>query len=582
MLVVIPICAKDVHLATRNIEHCLTLDGRCESKAIIASEQGFDAQPVLDLAARYFSGVDHCVYDPYKGDLQWPRPQNYCWQSVARWIEHRYRSPWFWWEQDMVVLKPGTFHTLAYAHRQGARQFTGCVTQLGGAFYLAGCAVYPWDISTYAPTAMLTQAEPWDKIGSFRDGVLRRAHDISPLICHTPDRDNVRFSSRRDIERHIPETAILFHKNKDGSLLDVLQNKVSDEAREEEEVGLKPSARIKTSNVTPSFTEQTPWPCGYFTFPTPLHLTCNYNCSLIEHQGSRYLFTRRHRHRIYDPSGDQSDNCSDLGIWKIRPNMTIEGNPILPIVPQRYKNEQWEDPRAIVHDGVVYVSFATWVHNQSWPGRQSFTKLSYDWRKVEVLWEPRYGNNSPKAETAQGWEKNWIWFPHDEWWHCIYSVDPHVIFKVNSEGTPIQTFSNKPLELNWEYGEPRGGTPPIRINDDEYLCFFHSAVMWQKPKRRYYVGAYTFKADSPFDIKRITRKPLLMGSEEDFRVLGSPLVIFPNGALPEFVDGKLDHYTVVFGVNDENCGWIKIPAKDLEDRMIPVGRRNRFFSSISL
>jgi hypothetical protein len=84
MLVVIPVCEKDAELAIRNIEHCLTLDGKCEFKAIVATERSFDSQPVLDAAARYFSGVDHCVYEDYKGDPQWPRPQNYAWQNVAQ------------------------------------------------------------------------------------------------------------------------------------------------------------------------------------------------------------------------------------------------------------------------------------------------------------------------------------------------------------------------------------------------------------------------------------------------------------------------------------------------------------------
>ena len=581
MLVVIPVCEKDAELAIRNIEHCLTLDGKCEFKAIVATERSFDSQPVLDAAARYFSGVDHCVYEDYKGDPQWPRPQNYAWQNVARWIEQKYRTPWFWWEQDAIVLKPGAFATLAYAHKQGGRDFAGAVTQLMGQFYLAGVAIYPWNISTYAVNALLTQAEAWDKMGSVRDGVLRRTHDISPLICHVPDRGNVHFKTHKDLERQIPETAVIFHKCKDGSLLDVLQNKegTSDELDDEG----KPSAQSggKSSVLYPSFTEQTKYPCGYFTFPTPLHLTCYYNCSLAEHMGSRYLFTRRHRHRIYDPSSSASDNCSDLAIWKIRPNMTLESTPTLPLLPQRHRNEQWEDPRAVSHDGTLYLSFSNWVHNQKWPGRQSFTRLSADWRKVEVVWEPNYGNNASKPENGTGWEKNWIWFPHEEWWHCIYSIEPHVVFKVNADGTPVQTFTNKPITLPWEHGEIRGGTPPIKISDDEYLCFFHSCVMWQKPKRRYFMGAYTFSTKAPFEIKRITPTPILAGSELDYRVLGSPLVIFPNGALPDYDEkGVLEGFTVVFGVNDENCGWLKMPWKDLENSMVKVKGKKKFFSSI--
>ena len=73
------------------------------------------------------------------------------------------------------------------------------------------------------------------------------------------------------------------------------------------------------------------------------------------------------------------------------------------------------------------------------------------------------------------------------------------------------------------------------------------------------MGAYTFEAKAPFEPLRMTHEPLLIGSEHDPRVFEGPLVIFPGGAIRQD-----DSFLVVFGVNDENCGWVKIPEKDLE------------------
>ena len=53
-----------------------------------------------------------------------------------------------------------------------------------------------------------------------------------------------------------------------------------------------------------------------------------------------------------------------------------------------------------------------------------------------------------------------------------------------------------------------------------------------------------------------------MGSERDFRSFEGPLVIFPNGAVM-----VKDDVMVSFGVNDENCGWVKIPRKEMEERL---------------
>jgi hypothetical protein len=44
--------------------------------------------------------------------------------------------------------------------------------------------------------------------------------------------------------------------------------------------------------------------------------------------------------------------------------------------------------------------------------------------------------------------------------------------------------------------------------------------------------------------------------------------------------GMLEGFTVVFGVNDENCGWLKMPWKDLEKSMVKVKGKKKFFSSI--
>lgn len=284
MLVVLPVCHKDLDQCLRNLDWCLTLDGRSDFKAVVSTERGFKegAARVLEAAGRYFAAIDHCTYDDFKGDSTWPRPQNNAWQETARWIEHRYKSPWFWWEQDAIPLKPGWLNALAEAHRSGNKPFSGAVAQQMGRHYIAGVAVYPWNISSYLTNALLTQAEPFDKMASFRDGMMNRSHDITPYICHVADRDNVSFGSRDDIIRTIPDTAVLFHKNKDGTLLDVLQDKTPSYH--------EPSSGSVVPRGTryPSFTEQTSWPSGYFTFPVQLGVTCFYNCSIAEHKKDRW------------------------------------------------------------------------------------------------------------------------------------------------------------------------------------------------------------------------------------------------------------------------------------------------------
>jgi predicted GH43/DUF377 family glycosyl hydrolase len=564
MLVILPVHEKDAHLAVRNLEHCLHIDGHVDFPAWVCHERDYVPTAVIELARRYFINVEVFAYDPWKGDANWPYGANWAFQSIAREIERRgTKLPFFWWESDAVPVRPGWLSTLADAYTNGNQPFAGPVAfQPNLGHYMAGVAIYPPNLSHHYTTALLTRAMPWDVVASTRDGNLRKTHDLSNLICHTPVTNNTHFTSTDDIEREIPASAVLFHKCKDASLLDVLQGKIDPSAP-------NVSTAPKTSSTTvPSFTEQTPWPSGYFTFPHAPY-TYHYNPSIASANGALHLFTRRHRFNLEAVTGGTlKGNRSDLSIWRIRDNMTLHPTPILPTMPARYPNEMWEDPRAMVgQDGVTYLSFATWIHHKQWAVRQSFAKLSNDWRTLTPLWETPYGGNNRRPDQGQRNEKNWIWFQHDNQWHCQYSINPGDVFKVDALGNATESWQTKEVAHSWEHGLPlRGGTPPTRIGN-EYVAFFHTSTVWQKPKRRYYMGAYTFEAKPPFAIKRMTMKPLLSGSDQDFRALGGPLVIFPCGA--HYNAGE---WLVVFGVNDEACGWIKIPHVDLNNLLEPVKR----------
>ena len=553
LLLVIPFTEAELSRTLDNLRWCEHLDGRQEYTCVLAAEDGFDIQSVIDAAKRCFTSVFRFRYDKWSGDKRWPHPQNYAWQTVARYIEsaaidHNEKYEWFWWEQDAIPLKQGWLRILEAAHTNGQRPFSGPVTWQNGHHYVAGVAIYPHNVSRHLPTALLAQGQPWDKAAALRDSMLTKTHDLSALIYHTPDVNNTPFTTKAEVDE-LPESAVLFHKNKDGSLLAVLEGR---------------SVGGFTSVLEPpSFTQQTEWPSGLFTFPAATDKpTIYFNPSILDVNGKRWLFTRRQRFNT--SPGIISSSINDLCIWEIRTNMTLAPTPIIPRPPGRHKDEQWEDPRAYLgSDGHVYASFATWIHHkQEWFIRQAFCRLSKDWRSFEVVSEPHFGGNHSTPLKATRHEKNWVWFEHENEWQFIYSIAPYHSLGRNSV---FQLTTNQmPNELPWKHGEPRGGTPPIRIGN-EYLSFFHSATEWRKPKRRYHMGAYCFQADPPFAVTRMTPEPLLTGSIEDFRVWGGPLVIFPNGAVK---DG--DSWLVVFGVNDEGCGWIKIPHSALEERMVAV------------
>lgn len=302
----------------------------------------------------------------------------------------------------------------------------------------------------------------------------------------------------------------------------------------------------------PSITQQTDWPCGFFFFPQTQQPSSNFNPSIVRHNGDTLLFVRRFKYNHHPPAGQ-----SDLVVYKLGKN----NHPILPAVPAiPYSRpmEQWEDPRAVVHNGEIFVSMVQWVHYQKFPFHQVMVR--YDPAALSVVAHPVYRGNGGNIFANKRSEKNWIWFVHDDAWHLIYSASPHIVARFNDKWELAQEHGSA-WKPKWDYGEIRGGTPPVRAGH-EYVTFFHSSGPGPFKKRRYYMGAYAFEAKPPFKPTRITKEPLLVGSEYDQRIYGSPCCVFPGGSIL-----KKGEWFVVFGVNDEQAGHISIPHVDLERRM---------------
>lgn len=542
MTIFLPVHDGDKHLAVRNLEHALQLEkGRVEFKAVVHHEQGCEVAEVVDAAKAYFASVIDHAYPKWTGKRDWPWPQNNAWTRAARLVEETVKDSWFWWEADAVPLRAGWLYSIYDAVNGTKRPLAGASVSFGGVNYASGVGVYPQNPSEVMPHAMTGYGDSWDRIAGKFDQIIGKTHDISSLIQHVPDCPNTHFENREDLVRKISPTTVIFHKCKDGSLIDVLQGKSVEDT-------------TPTGPSQKSFLEQTDYECGLFTFPVATN-TCYFNPSIVEKDGRRWLFTRRQR---YSFNPWVSNN--DLAIWEIRKNMTLRDCPIIPKLTLGIKGEQFDDPKSIITSGgKCLVSMASWVHHQKWHCRQVIFQLSDDFRTVEHVTIPKFGGNHTDPEKSTRAEKNWCFVQcaHVPW-QMVYSINPHVLISSS------RSWENPKLDLKWEFGEPRGGTPAVDIGD-HFLSFFHSSIPWAPKKNRYYMGCYAFRKEDPYQVTHISSKPILIGSEEDFRSLSSPPVVFPNGCL---YDGK--KFLITMGINDENCGWISIPDKDIAAILEPV------------
>jgi predicted GH43/DUF377 family glycosyl hydrolase/GR25 family glycosyltransferase involved in LPS biosynthesis len=211
-----------------------------------------------------------------------------------------------------------------------------------------------------------------------------------------------------------------------------------------------------------------------------------------------------------------------------------------------------EDARLFVHQGRLHVSFHGLSRDSAGAPRVTvlLARLSADERRAEDIWAPFY-------EHARDWEKNWAFFEAgDSSLCCVYSIEPHVVLRV--EGEHAYEIGRTSGGLRWDFGQLRGGAPPVRVGD-EYYHWFHGARL--ESSGYYTLGVYTFSAQPPFQVTRFAPRPLL---EPEMRP-GEKPVVFPCGAMLR--DGR---WLVSYGHNDRSSRIAEFDGAAVERALQPV------------
>jgi predicted GH43/DUF377 family glycosyl hydrolase len=258
-----------------------------------------------------------------------------------------------------------------------------------------------------------------------------------------------------------------------------------------------------------------------------------YNAGLIEHDGADHLV-----YRLQQLNGDSTIH---------RFNFTTHANEEIKI-PAIYPQEQFEDPRVFMHDGAIHLIFSSWRKDWKYVPILRLIKLTEDWKFGEEIPLTFGGNGKGKIQ------KNWQGFSHDGAIHFLYWYDPWQVICGD------RVYTGKPLR--WDYGEIRGGTPPVKVGDF-YYSFTHSRL--DVGRARYHIGAVKFEAEAPFRPVAMTMLPLMTSTNKEPNLHWAPTTVFPCGCI--FRDGK---FIVSMGVNDLACGLADWTFEELSALLRPV------------
>ena len=181
-------------------------------------------------------------------------------------------------------------------------------------------------------------------------------------------------------------------------------------------------------------------------------------------------------------------------------------------------------------------------------------------------------------------QKNWSPFEvtsagsytHEHKLLFIQSITPHRIVEPEPTGSKNHVYGQVVAETNygniknitdiWKWGELRGGTPALFLEDSQfYLSFFHSSndpPTTGDVLRTYVFGAYTFCSKPPYRILSMSSIPITHDSMFQGPWTNLPLsfyhidyVSFPMSFI---VDGDIIYLT--YGKQDED-GWIAKVSK---------------------
>lgn len=268
-----------------------------------------------------------------------------------------------------------------------------------------------------------------------------------------------------------------------------------------------------------------------------------YNPSICEHGGELVMAYRYH---------SDSTLSTKIGFAALEESGVVKSNRPLAI-----EGKSVEDPKLFVDNSTLRMS---WVESRFPDELKATVKCGrFDNGELFGIEQPQLGKND-----WTGVEKNWVFFKHDAWIWVIYECTTHAVYRLSDNWNYTGSYHSEDHTLRWPYGAIKGGTPPVEY-DGKLLRFFHATLdnEFTPNRRRYYIGAYLMEPEPPFTVVRVSRKPIIYGSEvcdvkqrDCFHFKQN--VVFPSGIVVR--DGC---WLVSLGANDCQSVIAKVRPENL-------------------
>lgn len=237
MLCVLPVHFQDSRLLFDLLGWIKTLGGCPAHDALLVSDnavQYSDALVLLNEAKKSFNNVSIVTLEkPVRG---WPQGPKAMWEFAARHIKINAQRPWLWLEPDCVPLKPNWLDAIELEYSKCGAPFMFCQMETNQPGfpnpYPSAIAVYPADaidtIWPYLPSDRSWEIAAAPQImekGKHTDLIqnLWGEPNLPPTFVEHKTPASPRNAFSLD---YLKPQAALFHRNKDGTLIRLLRQKM--------------------------------------------------------------------------------------------------------------------------------------------------------------------------------------------------------------------------------------------------------------------------------------------------------------------------------------------------------------------
>lgn len=235
MTVIFPFYDGDVSTLERLLDWIGMLDGSHKHHAVLCADLAVTVNQALQVIekARHLFRTARMITTE-KSVSGWPQGPNSLFVRAARYVAQQHTGPWLWMETDAVPLRPRWLDYLEARYLEVGKPILGAIIPCSDPRmpdqHISGCAIYPENFYGMAERLLLDNPQIAFDIALAPLAIPMAAHD-ELFHCFWGEKNRPpKFSAVRQKPdeftlEHLNEKAVLFHRNKDGSLIRMLRDK---------------------------------------------------------------------------------------------------------------------------------------------------------------------------------------------------------------------------------------------------------------------------------------------------------------------------------------------------------------------